>query len=1000
MAIRTLVTLMAALSVGATFAGDVFRWNGGAAGDFSKPSNWLVGTAAATRAPGAGDQLLFDGADAVTANNDIDGLTVASLWLMGPGAVTLKGGEIALTGGAAALTNACAATIYAPLRAAANNTWYMKSPIDIYGKVTIDAGFKLTSAGPDNLSSVTYHGPVAGPQATFQHAQGKGGNLYFMDRVELATLSFNWGAARLHLAENAYLQVANPIGLWYAYIVCDKHNAFDPSVAFTWRGDYRESGDGRSSYDISSTEQTIDRVYGTAPKNGKGEVVDSDFLLGSGTLTLRLSEDATACCRIKGSLSLVVDSPEGHTQTFMDRAHVTTGTITVKKGGLTCGGTNTFANLSGISVSKDGVFTLDTTSANALAGLKSLEIFSKGKFVIGENAATPFGDKTLSLWVNEDSELTVPAGLTIDVASLHVGGARLTAAVSYTGEGGPAGAEVVPWIKGTGVVHFDPAAETVTEWTGAVDNNWGTAGNWTKGVPDATHEAVVYSGKPVIAVADVASFKNVTITSRLGSSPELHLSGTHDFTGFKATVGRGGQLFVDAGSSLSFANSAVTVENGGRIEFADQTAVTETSTPIFSLAHGAVLDIKGSCAYTPYAANHTFASDGVLRFGGTSTYEHPTQSSRHWISSATVAGTNRIEFLGSSTMSGKAFDQFVIQENASGIASLLIDTTETLHFGNALMIGRTKGSGEVTLDKGGIYCGYYGLKVGTSAAGYTTRAVGRLSVNNGIVFLDGSANGRDSIDGLVVGDGSVCGLQGSLIEGYMDLNGGAVTNQYQPTVVGVGRSVGVVRQNGGVFCQLSYKTTPLTTRSLVVGLAGGTGTWTMNGGVCDARKDVWIGGAPADAVASTLKSIGTNPMPSATGTFEVNGGTLNVAGTLTVGAYGSGTLAIGANGTVTAANLSLPNADTSVLAFNLGETTAGMLTVSGQMSVTTGSKLVVDASKYTLEKSVWLLKAESATGAFDADDVTLIRGNDRQTLRVNAEGVRLCANKGVLLIFR
>jgi hypothetical protein len=71
------------------------------------------------------------------------------------------------------------------------------------------------------------------------------------------------------------------------------------------------------------------------------------------------------------------------------------------------------------------------------------------------------------------------------------------------------------------------AAVTTTSaqstWTGATDNNWSVAGNWSAGVPNATGAAAIFTSASAsgysIVLGDASRTANITFDSTTGSSP-------------------------------------------------------------------------------------------------------------------------------------------------------------------------------------------------------------------------------------------------------------------------------------------------------------------------------------------------------------------------------------------------------------------------------------------------------------------------------------------------
>jgi len=117
-------------------------------------------------------------------------------------------------------------------------------------------------------------------------------------------------------------------------------------------------------------------------------------------------------------------------------------------------------------------------------------------------------------------------------------------------------------------------APTTSTWSGAVDTNWATAGNWNNGVPDNTLEAIIpasLTNYPVISV--LQNIKNLTIAGGASLTnngtlniygPAISNSGTLSGSGVYAFVGTDVQTITGSFSvnHLSLNNNSGVVNNG------------------------------------------------------------------------------------------------------------------------------------------------------------------------------------------------------------------------------------------------------------------------------------------------------------------------------------------------------------------------------------------------------------------------------------------------------
>ena len=284
--------------------------------------------------------------------------------------------------------------------------------------------------------------------------------------------------------------------------------------------------------------------------------------------------------------------------------------------------------------------------------------------------------------------------------------------------------------------------------------------------------------------------------------------------------------------------------------------------------------------------------------------------------------------------------------------------------------------------------GNYGLIVGHVADGTTQFCTGIVNVAGGAYTVravqGGNAEANKAFCGTLIGRGPAIAGDGIYADATLNVSGGVFTNQIAYFVVGTGRSVGRVVQTGG-----EIRSTPVFKRPLVVGFAGGNGAFTVSNGVTTASSDVYVGGAPLDALGKTAAdtdfrkstrdgsgyaedytrggAVGKLTVASADTSKECTFTALSTRaseGKLYVGQNGSGEVEIGEGGELIVNGAEFAGTS-SALRCRLGASGAGTFEIKGALTVGEGARLVVDASAYAGKRSwVQLVKCLSRTGSF------------------------------------
>ena len=125
-----------------------------------------------------------------------------------------------------------------------------------------------------------------------------------------------------------------------------------------------------------------------------------------------------------GKVTLVMDvnstyTEAGFYQDFSVRKSTTTGDLIISNGDFRVTGGASFPNVPNIYVGTGGTFSSSTTT-NAFAGCRNLVL--DGTMTFAADVKTPFTDGAMALSLGASAHLTLPAGYTLTVQSLKVGG--------------------------------------------------------------------------------------------------------------------------------------------------------------------------------------------------------------------------------------------------------------------------------------------------------------------------------------------------------------------------------------------------------------------------------------------------------------------------------------------------------------------------------------------------------------------------------------------------
>ena len=199
------------------------------------------------------------------------------------------------------------------------------------------------------------------------------------------------------------------------------------------------------------------------------------------TFTIKATASGTSYGTLRDNVTLVYDPASSVcTQTLTSisqRTHDTKGAIVIKRGAFKVGGAVSLPDLTAIRVADDAAFLADTKGTTAFVGLKDITVGANAVFFCAGNTASPFSTGKMKLTIGAGSSVSLPAEETVSVSELWRDGVRMRGGV-YTPDGAD-GTRMLAELKSGAVYVPDFAGESqISIWTGSVDSDVATAGNW------------------------------------------------------------------------------------------------------------------------------------------------------------------------------------------------------------------------------------------------------------------------------------------------------------------------------------------------------------------------------------------------------------------------------------------------------------------------------------------------------------------------------------------
>lgn len=511
-------------------------------------------------------------------------------------------------------------------------------------------------------------------------------------------------------------------------------------TAGTWQSDVNGAESGKSSF------VNVTVTAGKSLTLNSDMAVTGDFTVTSGasfstgTNALVFAGNGTAAAPQKlTAAGVTVGAVTVKSGTVLElQDNLTVGTITVEAGAslLTNGKTVTATTITGGgsidtltltgSTTIGGTLSIGKLAATGLGG-KTLTI--NGAITVGSGATGTAAQETLLLTGSSTSSLLEVAGSgSITLNATQAGGRYLNVTGSLTITGGETYNALYSTPEGTSPSGWHIwSGDMIYIWTGAVNQDWNTAGNWNSGsVPDSTNDVEIpnVTNYPIIADG-----KTITLA--------------------RLTGGFAGQLEI--GDNVTLSVGSLSIGSWGTVTTGDNVVINCTGTQ----SDGTTTDFTGS---------GTLVANGSLKFVGAgttsintltingpasgssdATFEYQGGNAR--ISSLNMTGQVELKTGSAGTLSvvgtARATDNARLKVTEStgtvSFAYLQADTDKTLTLGSAVTV-----SGEL-INWGTVVLDAYPLTVNTySAATGTVTINGPASGTAAVFTLTGTTDAEIS----------------------------------------------------------------------------------------------------------------------------------------------------------------------------------------------------------------------------------------------------------------
>ena len=508
---------------------------------------------------------------------------------------------------------------------------------------------------------------------------------------------------------------------------------------------------------------------------------------------------------------------------------------------------------------------------------------------------------------------------------------------------------------------------------------------------------------------------NITFTNFAGKiilegseqSPARLSASSGVFTVHSRYEGKGndniGRLYVKDYSELIFDGTSEL-----RYLYATRAENVSEKAPAFKHEGGTVIFRGNSRFYTEATSAQVVFSTGYTEFSGASRLVFDNKLKNEFgvmFGTETTGGTNGTlvvfkDHAGTEQHNFAYPTSFYLTNHRRGTwTTMRFDSDSSISLGGITYIGCSavnaswKGGAEFIITDGYAQSGgQWGLHVGyvKNNPAESFACTGRVCVAGGTLVSRSTKGGQNSSDrefvGTIVGFGPAFANPVPLADASLEVSDGVFTNWFGYFAVGTGRSVGRVKQTGGRIVS-----TPSYDRPMVIGHAGGKGSFVVSNGVSTASSSAYVGGALSEDL--NVDNYRTQNDAAAEGEdFSIGGaaGELVVAaedatkpcsftltarngggaGALHVGRNGNGLVEVGAGGSLTVESAVL-HGTAATLVRTVEDSDAGEFAVNGDFTVEAGAKLVVKVKGRMSRPWTRLVLCDSRTGDFAAEDISV-----------------------------
>ena len=345
------------------------------------------------------------------------------------------------------------------------------------------------------------------------------------------------------------------------------------------------------------------------------------------------------------------------------------------------------------------------------------------------------------------------------------------------------------------------------------------------------------------------------------------------------------------------------------------------------------------------------------------------------------------------------------QSHAGSGVTLTLDSDADHVGGSFMYVGAYYGPGVLNMKRGTLALGGRGLGLGLpndTSENPKLGPDGTLNLSGGTVDINGSYAMEASstyLSGVVVGSSLPQRADKFLdgCRGRINIGGGTLRCRAGNVLLGVGHASGSVDMTGGTFMGAADNSSVN-----VFGFLDGTGIWTQSAGSAVFSNSVHVGGMPLSGLFNAaVLAVGTAAdTGSARGSIEISGGSFATEKALVLGASGTGKLVVKGTGVVSAKDLVVSNALSSVTIV-AGNDGIGQVRISGSLDAAEGAVLTVDATGLDAEnlaRGVNVLTCATASRQFSN---VVFKGDGRRIRLIRSPGrIRLAAYRGGCLIVR